>query len=111
MLRDAAMAECAEHDGITRIWRIGIMTASRTLVRFVALAFAGTALAACGGADTAADKVDTTGVTAVGSGTGAGDSARAGGVGGTFMGDTTRRDTLTPDTTRRDTSTATSRPR
>jgi hypothetical protein len=89
------------------------MPASRIpTVRFLTLAAAAATLAACGGADTAADKVDTTGVTAVGSGTGAGDSARAGGVSGTFMGDTTRRDSIVGgDTTRRDTSTATRAPR
>ena len=73
------------------------MKATRTL----AFLIAASALAACGGADTAADKVDTGGVTAVGSGTGAGDSARAGGVSGTFMGDTTR-DSVLGDSARRD---------
>ena len=87
------------------------MMTTRTSILRATAAIAGVALlAACGGADTAADKVDTAGVTAVGSGPGAGDSARAGGVSGTFMGDTTRRDTLT-DTTARDTSTATPAPR
>ena len=75
------------------------MKAPRTL----AFVIATLALTACGGADTAADKVDTTGVTAVGSGTGAGDSARAGGVEGTFMGDTTR-DSVLGDSARRDTT-------
>ena len=69
--------------------------------RILAFVIATVALAACGGADTAADKVDTGGVTAVGSGTGAGDSARAGGVPGTFMGDTTR-DSVLGDSARRD---------
>ena len=73
------------------------MQATRTF----AFVIATLALTACGGADTAADKVDTGGVTAVGSGTGAGDSARAGGVSGTFMGDTTR-DSVLGDSSRRD---------
>jgi hypothetical protein len=88
------------------------MTTTRTTMFRTTVALAAVALvAACGGADTAADKVDTAGVTAVGSGTGAGDSARAGGVSGTFMGDTTRTDSVSGDTTRRDTSTATPAPR
>ena len=83
------------------------MLVSRTFpLRTVAAALVATTLAgslvACGGADTAADTVDTAGVTAVGSGTGAGDSARAGGVPGTFMGDTTR-DSILGDSAGRDT--------
>ena len=76
------------------------MTAPRTL----ALAIAALALAACGGADTAADKVDTSGVTAVGSGTGAGDSARATTAApGSLMGDSITRDSILGDSAGRDT--------
>lgn len=78
--------------------------------RPLVLAAAALLLAACGGADTAADKVDTTGVTGMPSGTPAGESAQAGGVPGTFMGDTTRDSVLGGDTTRRDSSRGTSRP-
>jgi hypothetical protein len=69
------------------------------LVRLAAAALVIPALAACGGADTAADTVDTAGVAGLPSGTPAGDSARAGGVPGTFMGDTTR-DSILGDTAR-----------
>jgi hypothetical protein len=76
------------------------MQAPRTL----ALAIAALALVACGGADTAADKVDTTGVTAVGSGTGAGDSARAAtGGSGSLMGDSVTRDSILGDSAGHDT--------
>ena len=76
------------------------MQAPRTL----ALAIAALALGACGGADTAADKVDTTGVTAVGSGTGAGDSARAvTGASGSLMGDSVKRDSVLGDSAGHDT--------
>ena len=76
------------------------MQAPRTL----ALAIAALALVACGGADTAADKVDTSGVTAVGSGTGAGDSAStATGVSGSLVGDSVTRDSVLGDSAGRDT--------
>ena len=76
------------------------MKAARTLAFVVVTA----ALVACGGADTAADKVDTTGVTAVGSGTKAGDSANAqtGGA-GSLMGDSVKRDTVLGDSAGHDT--------
>ena len=79
------------------------MNARRYSYRTLAAAVATALLAACGGADTAADKVDTTGVTGVGSGTGAGDSTRAGGIAGTFMGDTTKPDSILGDSAGRDT--------
>ena len=75
-------------------------TTYRTLVATAAVAM----LAACGGADTAADKVDTTGVTAVGSGTKAGDSANAvAGGSGSLMGDSATRDTVLGDSAGHDT--------
>ena len=74
--------------------------ASRTLAATALLA----ALVACGGADTAADKVDTTGVTGIGSGTGAGDSANAaGGASGSLMGDSITRDSILGDSAGHDT--------
>ena len=76
------------------------MKAPRTLALVVATA----ALVACGGADTAADKVDTTGVTAVGSGTKAGDSANAQSTGaGSLMGDSVKRDSVLGDSAGHDT--------
>jgi hypothetical protein len=76
------------------------MKAPRTL----ALATVALLITACGGADTAADKVDTTGVTAVGSGTGAGDSARAAtGGSGSLMGDSVKRDSVLGDSAGHDT--------
>ena len=79
------------------------MQASRILAStaMVAALAAGTA---CGGADTAADKVDTTGVTAVGSGTKAGDSANAQNSGqGSLMGDSVTRDSVLGDSAGHDT--------
>ena len=71
---------------------------------FLAAAGATLLLGACGGADTAADKVDTSGVTALGSGTGAGDSARAGArPTGSLMGDSITRDTILGDSAGHDT--------
>ena len=78
------------------------MKASRASVILAAVAVL--TLAACGGADTAADKVDTTGVTAVGSGTKAGDSANAQtAVTGSLMGDSITRDTILGDSAGHDT--------
>ena len=74
--------------------------ASRTLAATALLA----ALVACGGADTAADKVDTTGVAGIGSGTKAGDSANAAaGTTGSLMGDSVTRDSILGDSAGRDT--------
>ena len=71
---------------------------------FLAAAGATLLLGACGGADTAADKVDTSGVTAVGSGTGAGDSARAAtGPAGSLLGDSITRDSILGDSAGHDT--------
>ena len=78
------------------------MKAARTLA-FAAATFALVGTTACGGADTAADKVDTSGVTAVGSGTGAGDSARATTGAGSLMGDSVTRDSILGDSAGRDT--------
>ena len=80
------------------------MIASRAFALRATTLAAIVALAACGGADTAADKVDTTGVTAVGSGTGAGDSARAvTGGSGSLMGDSVKRDSVLGDSAGHDT--------